>query len=190
MNKDTFRKLQIVVNVLSFGMLGVYLVYMLIVYNIFPKQIGMHYGDDNEFDVYASRAYAFFPFIAGFGLALVFTVGSIAVNKAKRVSRKLSEEDDIFVRKAVLIVFDTMKLFWAVFYTIWAHCVIHQTRMFTFGIPIRIFQVLPVVLIGGAVLAADSRIRLKKSERYIIIAELVYISVMVIIFIIGNNLRK
>ena len=90
----------------------------------------------------------------------------------------------------MLIVFDTMKLFWAVFYTIWAHCVIHQTRMFTFGIPIRIFQVLPVVLIGGAVLAADSRIRLKKSERYIIIAELVYISVMVIIFIIGNNLRK
>jgi hypothetical protein len=190
MNEKALKRLHTAVNILSFGMLGVYLVYMLIVYKGFPEQIGMHYGDDNEFDVYASRAYAFFPFIAGFGLAIVFTVVSFAVNKAKRISKKLSDEDDIFVRKAVLMVFDAMKLFWAVFYTIWAHCVIHQTRMFTFGIPIRIFQVLPVFLIGAAVLAADSRIRLKKSKRYIIIAELVYIAVMVIVLIIGNYLRK
>lgn len=190
MHEKTIKRLHTTVNILSFGMLGAYLVYMLMVYKDFPEKIGIHYGDDNEFDVYASRAYAFFPFIAGFGLVIAFTLGGFAINKAKRISKKLGVEDDIFVRRTVLTAFDAMKLFWAVFYTIWAHCVIHQTRMFTFGIPIRVFQVLPVIPIGAAALAADSRIRLKKSKRYIIIAELVFISVMVFILIISNNLRK
>ena len=55
--------------------------------------------------------------MAGFGLAIVFTIGSFAVNKAKCISKKLSEEDNVFVRKTVLIAFDAMKLFWAVFYS-------------------------------------------------------------------------
>ena len=181
MHKKTYKKLHTALGIISFGMLSVYLVYMLAVYGDFPEQIGIHYGEDNEFDVIASRAYAFFPFIAGFGLAIAFTVGGIAVSRAKYISKKLSADDDFFVRKMLLIAFDAMKLFWSVFYTIWAHCVIHQTRMFTFGIPIRDFQTLPLLMIIGAFLAADSKIRLKKSKRYIIISEIVFAAIIIII---------
>ena len=80
-----------------------------------------------------------------------------------------------------------MKLFWAVFYTIWAHCVIHQTRMFTFGLPIREFQALPLLIIIGAFLAADSKVRLKKSTKYIIIAEIIWVAVCIFVRIIRNN---
>ena len=55
MNAKTYKAVRTAVNVISFGMLAVYLVYMLAVYGDFPEQIGIHYGDDNEFDVYTSK---------------------------------------------------------------------------------------------------------------------------------------
>ena len=85
---------------------------------------------------------------------------------------------------------DAMKLFWAVFYTIWAHCVIRQTRMFTFGISVRDFQKLPLFIIPWAFIAIDSKVRLKKSKRYIIIGEIVLTVFMIIGIIIGTKLRK
>ena len=183
----TYKKLHAAVNIISFGMLAVYLVYMLAVYGDFPEQIGIHYGDDNEFDVYSSKWLAFFPFMAGFGLAWIFTLAQTAAKKIKRIGKKLSEEDDRFIRMTFIAALDAMKLFWAVFYTIWAHCVIHQTRMFTFGIPIREFQTLPLLIIIGAFLAADSNVRLKKSKKYIIIAEIIGVAVFIFVRIIRNN---
>ncbi|MGB4092733.1 MAG: hypothetical protein WBK46_12465 [Ruminococcus flavefaciens] len=182
--------IRIAVNILSFGMLFFYFVYMLRVYGDFPEEIGIHFGEDNEFDVYYSKWLAFFPFMAGFGLAIVFTVGEIAVSRAKCISKKLSEDDDIFVRKVLLAALGSMKLFWAEFYSIWAHCVIHQTRMFTFGIPVRAFQGLPLFIIPWAFIAIDSKVRLKKSKRYIIIGEIILTVFMIIGIIIGTKLRK
>ena len=187
MNEKAFKKLDTAVNIISFGMLAVYLIYMLAVYRGFPEQIGIHYGKDNEFDVYASKWLAFFPFIAGFGRVGIFTLAEAAVKKTKNIGKKLSEEDDRFIRITFIAALDSMKLFWAVFYTIWAHCVIHQTRMFTFGLPIREFQTLPLLIIVGAFLAADSKVRLKKSEKFIIIAEVILFAVVIFVKIIRNN---
>ena len=187
MNEKIIKRLPAAVNILSFGMLFVYFVYMLVVYKDFPEQIGIHYGEDNEFDVYASKWLAFFPFMAGFGLAWIFTLAQIAAKKIKHIDKKLSEEDDRFVRITFIAALDSMKLFWAVFYTIWAHCVIHQTRMFTFGLPIREFQTLPLFIIAGAILAIDSKVRLKKSEKYIIAAELLLVAAVIFVMIIRNN---
>ena len=187
MNENVFKKLHTAVNIISFGMLTVYLVYMLSVYRGFPEQIGIHYGDDNEFDVYASKWLAFFPFMAGFGLAWIFTLAQIAAGKIKRIGKKFSEEDDRFIRMTFFAALDAMKLFWAVFYTIWAHCVIYQTRMFTFGLPIRDFQTLPLLIIIVAFLAVDSKVRMKKSNKFIIIAEIIFIAVIVSAKIIINN---
>ena len=187
MNEKAFKKLHTAVNIISFGMLALYLVYMLLVYRDFPKQIGIHYGEDNEFDVYASKWLAFFPFMAGFGLVWIFTLAQIAVGKIKRIGKKLSEEDDRFIRMTFIAALDAMKLFWAVFYTIWARCVIRQTRMFTFGLPIRKFQTLSLFIIAGAFLAVDSKVRLKKSNKYIITAELLLITVVIFVMIIKNK---
>ena len=187
MNERAFKKLHTAVNIISFGMLTVYFLYMIAVYRDFPEQIGIHYGDDNEFDVYASKWLAFFPFMAGFGLVGIFTLAGVAAKKVKNIGKKLSEEDDRFIRMTFIAALDAMKLFWAVFYTIWAHCVIHQTRMFTFGLPIREFQALPLLIIIGAFLAADSKVRLKKSTKYIIIAEIIWVAVCIFVRIIRNN---
>ncbi len=190
MNEKAFKRLHTAVNIISFGMLAVYFVYMLSVYRDFPEQIGIHYGDDNEFDVYASKWQAFLPFMAGFVLVGIFTLAQIAAKKIKRIGKKLSEKDDRFIRMTFIAALDAMKLFWAVFYTIWAHCVIHQTRMFTFGIPIRNFQGLPLFIIPWAFIAIDSKVRLKKSKRYIIIGEIVLTVFMITGAIIGTKLRK
>ncbi|MBO4524870.1 MAG: hypothetical protein J5723_09360 [Ruminococcus sp.] len=182
-----YKMLHVVVNTLLFGMLAVYFVYMLSVYRDFPEQIGIHYGDDNEFDVYASKWQAFFPFMVGFVLVGIFTLAQIVAKKIKRIGKKLSEKDDRFIRMTFIAALDAMKLFWAVFYTIWAHCVIHQTRMYTFGLPIREFQTLPLLIIVGAFLAADSKVRLKKSKKHIIIAEVILFAVVIFVKIIRNN---
>ena len=188
MNERAFKKLHTAVNIISFGMLTVYFLYMIAVFRDFPEQIGIHYGDDNEFDVYASKWLAFFPFMAGFGLVGIFTLAGVAAKKVKNIGKKLSEEDDRFIRMTFIAALDAMKLFWAVFYTIWAHCVIHQTRMFTFGLPIMEFQTLPLLIIVGAFLAADSKVRLKKSKMFIIIAEIIFCAVAILVRVMKNNI--
>ena len=187
MDEKTFKKFHTSVNIISFGLLAVYFVYMLAIYRDFPEQIGIHYGEDNEFDVYASKWLAFFPFIAGFGLVGIFSLAGVAAKKVKNIGKKLNVEDESFIRMTFIAALDTMKLFWSVFYTIWAHCVVQQTRMFTFGIPIREFQTLPLLIIIGAFLAADSKVRLKKSKKYIIIAEVILFAVVIFVKIIRNN---
>ena len=188
MSDKAFKKLNIAVNIISFGMLTVYFLYMISVYSDFPEQIGIHYGEDNEFDVYTSKWLAFFPFMAGFGLVGIFSLAGIAARRIKNTSKKLSAEDDSFIRMTFIAVLDAMKQFWSVFYTIWAHCVIHQTRMFTFGIPIRNFQTLPLLIIIGAFLAVDSKVRLKKSKMFIIIAEIIFCAVVILVRVMKNNI--
>ena len=125
--------------------------------------------------------------MVGFVLVGIFTLAQIVAKKIKRIGKKLSEKDDRFIRMTFIAALDAMKLFWAVFYTIWAHCVIHQTRMYTFGLPIREFQTLPLLIIVGAFLAADSKVRLKKSKKHIIIAEVILFAVVIFVKIIRNN---
>lgn len=125
--------------------------------------------------------------MASLGLLGVFTLAQIAEKKIKHIGKKLSEEDDRFIRMIFIAALDVMKLFWSVFYTIWAHCVIHQMRMFTFGIPIRDFQTLPLFIIAGAILAVDSKVRLKKPKKYIIAAELLLAAAVIFVMIIKNK---
>lgn len=169
------KKLRSAVNIIAFGLLGASLIYMLTVCGDFPEEIGIHYGEDNEFDVIASKAFAFYPFVVGFGLCGIFSLLELAVRKAKKVGKNLSEEKTEFIRKAALIVLAAMKLFWSVFYSIWNYCVIHQIRMFTFGIPIRKFQTFPICIVLCGILAYDSYFRMKKSKKFITAAIIIFV---------------
>ena len=62
--------------------------------------------------------------------------------------------------------------------------------LFTFGISVRDFQKLPLLIISWAFMAIDSKVRLKKSKRYIIIGEIILTVFMIIAAIIGIKLRK
>ena len=161
------KKAHTAANIIAFGLLGMSLIWLLSVYGDFSERMGVHYGEDNEFDVIASKLFAFYPFAAGFGLCGIFCLLELAVKKVRKVGKNLTEEKTEFIKKAALCVLSAMKLFWAVFFSIWNYCVIHQTRMFTFGIPIRRFQSFPIYIIFCGILAYDSYFRQKKSKKYI-----------------------
>ena len=161
------KKVYTAVNIIVFGLLGMPLIWLLAVYGDFPEQMGVHYGEDNDFDVIASKLFAFYPFVTGFGLCGIFSLLELAVKKIKNVRKNLTEEKTGFIKKAALIILAAMKLFWSVFFTIWNYCIIHQTRMFTFGIPIRKIQSFPIYIIFCGILAYDSYFRQKKSKKYI-----------------------
>ena len=167
------KHLRTAINIVSFALLGVSLIWLLTVYGSFPEQMGIHYGEDNDFDVIASKIFAFYPFIAGFGLCGIISLLEPAVKKAKKAGKDLSGEKTEFIKKAALIVLSAMKLFWAVFFTIWNYCIIHRIKMFTFGIPIRRFQTFPIYFILSGILAYDSYFRLKKSKKYITAAVII-----------------
>lgn len=150
--------------IVSFVLLGVSFIWLLSVYGSFPDEMGIHYGEDNEFDVYASKAFAFYPFVAGFGLCGTFSLLGLAVKKVKKVGKDLSAEKIDFIRNTALWILAVMSLFWAVFFSIWNYCVIHQTRMFTFGLPIREFQKSPIYMIFIVVLVYDSYFNKKLSK--------------------------
>ena len=117
----------IIINIIAFGSLAVFLIFMLLSYNRLPDQIGVHFGHDGGFDVKAGKIFGFYPFVAGFGLMIIFSLISLAVNKVKKIGIKVTEAGDRLIRCIVTQSLDAFKLLWASFFSVWSYHVIHQT---------------------------------------------------------------
>lgn len=124
-----FKITHIVINIIAAGLLGAFLIYYLLSYNGLPERIGVHFGSDGSFDVYSHKVYGSYPFVAGFGLFGIFCLMSFAVGKIKRIGLNVDENGKKMIRQLTVEIFDSMKLIWSLFFSLWANSVIHQTGM-------------------------------------------------------------
>ena len=128
-NPKVFRVLHIIANVIAFGLLGGFLVYFLISYGALPERIGVHFDGDGNFDVIMEKIFGLYPFVAGGGLLLAFSLLSLAVNKVKRLGLRVDEKGEMLIRTTVTEALDMFKLLWSVLFSMWSYCVINQVRM-------------------------------------------------------------
>ncbi|MBQ3842410.1 MAG: hypothetical protein II820_06945 [Ruminiclostridium sp.] len=126
-----FTITHIAAHALSFGMLGGFLIYFLLSYDGLPERIGVHFGSDGSFDVFSYKEFGYYPFVAGFGLLILFSLLTLAAKKIKRVGMNVSKKGDMAIRRIIMEVLDSLKLIWSLFFSMWAYCVINQVGMNT-----------------------------------------------------------
>ena len=142
----TYRIIHIAANVIAFGSLGAALVYLLMNYAGLPEPLGVHFSAVNgQFDVFDAKYFAFYPFIMGFVILGALSLLTLAVNRIKKLGPDLNEKGGRVFRCSAVLMIDTMKLAWAVFFSYWTYCVVQQTGMGD-GTPLDIFRVFFLLL--------------------------------------------
>ena len=121
--------MHIAANVLALVLMTVFLVCTLCTLSALPQKFGMHFGEDGNFDIYSeNKIMAFYPFFAGYGLFVIFTVLSLLARKIKKVGGNYTEQETEGIRFEIILMCDLLKLSWAVFWSFWAFHVIHQSQ--------------------------------------------------------------
>lgn len=146
--------------VLPFVILGIALVWFLLSYAGLPDEIGVHFGPDGEFDVYAAKVFGFYPFVAGYGLMVIFLLLGYFVDKIKKTGMKITEKGEAVFR-AVIRIFSLIMIWgWAVFFTRWTYSVVTQTPndlifltavsfIFLFSLPAIVILLIVIRVIYG-----------------------------------------
>ena len=162
-----FKRVHIASNVLALMSLTVFFVWTCVTLSDLPKKFGMHFGMDGNFDIYSeNKVMAFYPFFAGYGLFLIFSLLSFAACKIKKVGGKHEESETEEIRVEIRLLCDMLKLCWSVFWAFWAFYVIHQSR-WHFIINRNITIVLPIAIPLFSVMAVDTvrKHKMKKQEK-------------------------
>ena len=124
-----FKRVHITANALALVSLTAFFVWTCVTLSDLPKKYGMHFGMDGNFDIYSeNKIMAFYPFFAGYGLFLIFSLLSFAACKIKKVGGKYKENETSGIRIVVRFLCDMLKLCWAVFWSFWSFHVIHQSQ--------------------------------------------------------------
>ncbi|MBR1422826.1 MAG: hypothetical protein IJ571_05225 [Ruminococcus sp.] len=104
------------------------LIWFLIAYKSLDDQIGIHF-DSQDFDVYASKKFGFYPFVAGPVLTALLQLSRFLSDKLKE-SPKLTEEGNEKYRVLIKMYADILTLIIAVFFTSWNWAVIKQNSYY------------------------------------------------------------
>lgn len=162
-----FKRFHIASNAIALVLLTVFLVWTVCTLPGLPKKFGMHYGMDGNFDIYSeNKIMAFYPFFAGYGLFVIFSLLSFAASKIKKVGGKYKENETEGIRILIRSLCDMLKLCWAVFWSFWSFHIIHQSR-WHFIINRNFTIVLAIALPLYATIAANDirKRKLRKQER-------------------------
>lgn len=140
--------IHIAANITAFGVLGAFLIYLLVNYNGLPERIGVHFSAINgQYDVFEAKWLAFYPFVAGFGLLGILSLLSRAINRVKNLGIKkslgfnISEKGDRVLRTFAMLFADGFKLMIAGFFSYWTYCLVPQISMDD-GTTLMIFRTL------------------------------------------------
>ena len=140
MNKPT-KIVHIVFTALSWALLIAGFIYVAAVWKEIPDEVGRHFAENGEFDLYGSKNIAFYhPFIADILMLALFEACGFAAMKIKP-SAKLDRIGNEIMYCAVVFMTDLFKLCSATFFLYWIHLVARQIPMNT---------VYPQILVIGA----------------------------------------
>lgn len=144
-------------NVVAFGLLGLFLIRFLLTYGGLPERIGVHFGGNGNFDVYSHKVFGFYPFVAGIGLLLIFSLLTIAANKIKNIGVRVTKTGEMKIRMVIIEVLDCMKMIWAGFFSIWAFCVINQIGLYMTVVSVLLIAFLALFPITAVVLVITAK---------------------------------
>ncbi len=122
------KRLHRITLILTAVMYGGSLIWFLISYGGLEDEIGIHF-DPKGFDVFASKRFGFYPFVAGTILTILLQLCRSLSDKLKE-SPKLNKTGNDKFRNLVKIYADIFTLMIAVFFTSWNWAVINQNAYY------------------------------------------------------------
>lgn len=135
------KTIHIALTVISWGIFVSSLIWIAVVWNSLPDEIGVHFASNGEFDVIDSKSYAAYPYIISLA-ALVFCEISVLLSRKIKMGMKMSEKGDIKIRTAFIMLLDILKLGLSFFFSgVWADCVIRQRPLNT-NIPMAVMLIM------------------------------------------------
>ena len=115
--------------VLAWAIFAAEMIFVAVIWNEIPDEVGRHFAANGEFDLYGSKTIAFYhPFIANLLLLLLFEACDIAAFCVKPSERIDSRGNELRL-SAVVLTTDVLKLSSSCFFLYWTYLVARQTRM-------------------------------------------------------------
>ena len=126
--------LHISLTALTWGMFAVGFARMLLAYPSFPETLGVHFGPNGEFDLFANKTdifTLFYPCIVSFVLPAIFEVFTF-ISKRVKPGLKVNETGERKIRETVVFLLDVLKSDVSfLFAGVWVNCVIRQHALNT-----------------------------------------------------------
>lgn len=111
--------------IISWAIMIIALIYLLIMWKNLTDEIGVHFGPNGEFDVYASKWYALYPYIVGFGTLILMWLANLVASKVKS-GLKMNKKGEDELKMSINTFTSVLGFIVAVFFAYWAYCVINQ----------------------------------------------------------------
>ncbi len=128
---------------ISWGLLAAAMIHLCFKWEGMPEITGVHFGNEGEFDVFASKKYITYPFVIAGVVLILLHLAAFAARRVK-LGVKINSEGETKLRERIMLLIDANRLFvsaWAVY---WVELVIYQHKLN--GIPITIGMLLLFVL--------------------------------------------
>lgn len=134
------------------------LVRLLIVYNSLAEEIGVHFDENGEFDVTASKRSIAYPYVVSL-ISLVLCEIFALLSQKVNIGLKVSKIGEKKIREGLVIFLDICKFGFSFFFSgVWADCLIRQ-RFLNTAIPTAILLMLFISFIIFIVFSVTVKIR-------------------------------
>ena len=100
-----------------------------------PEPLGVHFGDDGNFDIYAGKSFAFYPFIVG---AVALFMLTVFKGLSGKVSLNVDPEGCELMLAAFGVLVALFEILVSVYCFIWNYCIIKQHSFIQLPITIAI----------------------------------------------------
>ena len=110
------------------AVLGVSLVYYLMKWGSLPDEPGIHFGPDQEFDVYASKVYGFYPHLMS-GITIGIAAFSGWLISRKSTGLNISEKGEKLFKAEIMLTVDVIALLITLTFLEWTMAVSHQRAL-------------------------------------------------------------
>lgn len=120
------KAIHIVLTAAGWGIFLGSLIWLAVVWNSLPDELGVHFAENGEFDVFDSKIFICYPYLIALA-AIVLCEAAALISKKINTGMKISEKGEINFRTALVMLLDISKLVFSFFFAgIWADCVIRQ----------------------------------------------------------------
>lgn len=108
--------------------LGGSLIYYLTKWGSLPDEPGIHFGPDQEFDVYASKVYGFYPHLMS-GITIGIAAFSGWLISRKSTGLNISEKGEKLFKAEIMLTVDVIALLVTLTFLEWTMAVSHQRAL-------------------------------------------------------------
>lgn len=125
------KVIHIVLTVAAWGIFLGSLIRLAVVWTSLPDVLGVHFDGNGEFDVFDSKTFICYPYLAALA-ALVFCEAAVFISKKINTGIKMSKKGEMKFKTALVMLLDISKMSFSFFFAgVWADCVIRQNPLDT-----------------------------------------------------------